>query len=446
MNELLNSLNKGEGNININLLSDEVKQALANVLQNNTGSLSINNQGNSNSNIKSYNKSNININNINKADNNKSISKNKEKENKKRKKNKSKKKVKNQTKTLTENNEIKNQDLILNSVNNNLDNENKSIDFNDNFDNDIDIDNDELLKTPSNKKNNINPNGNNKEKELNKSNQKKSILSLKNNQSQNNLTKTEKANKNVRFSVPRQSLFNSINNNVMKNPLKANLDSEFSNNESFIDLDSPKRYKTNLDLRQHNNNNNNHNTHAFPFDNINNESFLDENDIKDIHNIRKYSTKTTSVARKTTRTSLIESLSKIRKKRFQKTRKDKSKNKNLVTLKNEEGNKNKNGEEIVDIREEMLNRKLKNFFGKIKMLKNADINNYDEQLKMFIDNEIDKLNDWETKEQEMRINNFFSDLRLIKHRATVGGDIKYANPIKFSSTWTNFPIFKKNLI
>ena len=139
----------------------------------------------------------------------------------------------------------------------------------------------------------------------------------------------------------------------------------------------------------------------------------------------------------------MESLSKIRKKKFQKTRKDKSKNKNLVTIKNEENNKNKNEEEIIDIREEMLNRKLKNFFGKIKMLKNADINNYDEQLKMFIDNEIDKLNDWETKEQEMRINNFFSDLRLIKHRATVGGDIKYANPIKFSSTWTNFSKFQK---
>ena len=77
------------------------------------------------------------------------------------------------------------------------------------------------------------------------------------------------------------------------------------------------------------------------------------------------------------------------------------------------------------------------------MLKNAEGDNYDEQLKMFIDNEIDKLNDWETKEQEMRINNFFSDLRLIRKKVALGGDIKYANPIKFSSTWTNFGKFQK---
>ena len=76
------------------------------------------------------------------------------------------------------------------------------------------------------------------------------------------------------------------------------------------------------------------------------------------------------------------------------------------------------------------------------MLKNASENEYDEQLKTFIDNEIDKLNDWETKEQEIRINNFFSDLRHMKKRITIGGDIKYANPIKFSSTLTDFAKFK----
>ena len=441
LNNLLNIMNNSDGGvgINSNLFSDEVKQALANILQNNKSSSSTNIQNNSNINSKSFNKSSINTN-TNKAENNKSPSKNKDKD-KKHKKTKRKKKGKNQAQILAENNETKNQDLILNSDNIDLDLQDKSLDFSDDFDDNID--NDDILKTPSNKKNNIN--GTNKEKELNlnlerkinKSNNKKSILSLKNNQSQNNLTKTEKGNKNVRFSVPKQSLFNSINNKEMKNGLKINLNPELNTSNSFIDVDSPKRYKTNLDLRQNNNNN------AFPFDNINNESFLDENDLNEIHSSRKYSTKTTSIAKKTTRVSLMESLSKIRKKKFQKTRKDKSKNKNLVTIKNEENNKNKNEEEIIDIREEMLNRKLKNFFGKIKMLKNADINNYDEQLKMFIDNEIDKLNDWETKEQEMRINNFFSDLRLIKYRATVGGDIKYANPIKFSSTWTNFSKFQK---
>ena len=157
---------------------------------------------------------------------------------------------------------------------------------------------------------------------------------------------------------------------------------------------------------------------------------------------RKYSTKTTVVEKKPHRISLMESFSKIKKKKFQKTKRDKSKNKNLISLKNEESNKKINEEIIVDLREEMLNRRLKNFFGKIQLLKNIDANNYDEQLKMFIDNEIDKLNDWETKEQEMRINNFFSDLKLFRKKIAFGDDIKFANPIKFSSTWTNFPKFK----
>ena len=184
-------------------------------------------------------------------------------------------------------------------------------------------------------------------------------------------------------------------------------------------------------------------TTQFNFDNINNDSFIDDYDIREYSKIgRKYSSKTINLEGKPLRMSLIDSLSKIRKKKFQKTKKEKSKNKNLVSLKNVENVKRDNDKEIVDLREEMLNRKLKNFFGKIKELRNTDKDNYDEQLKMFIDNEIDKLNDWEAREQEARINNFFSDLKLIKRKVSFGADIKFANPIKFSSTWTSFGKFK----
>ena len=218
-----------------------------------------------------------------------------------------------------------------------------------------------------------------------------------------NKEKEKKANK-------KEVKFYENNNNILND-----LNSEYfllSNNDSFNI--SPKKKK------------------RFHFSSMNDYEENDDNSDKN-KKYRKFSSK---------KGSIIESLSKIRKRQFQKTRRDKTKTKRLLNIKNEE-DINKEQEEIpVDIREEMLNRKLRNFFGKINMLKNSSSKDYDEQLKMFIDNEIDKLNDWETKEQEIRINNFFSDLKLMKKRFKIGSEIKYASPSAFSSTFTNFPKFK----
>ena len=435
LNNILNTLNKRDGNMDI--ISNELKQVLTKVIQPNqeikvkTSSI---NSRNLSSNINS--KSNKNI--MDKTENNKSLSKNKE--TKKMKTNIIKnKKTGNNKQAITENNETKdlnNSSLSHDLENPSIENDSNSNNDNNNLDND-NINDKDIIRTPS--KNYIMFNKEkemdlNTEKNINKSNHKKPILSLKN-QNSNSQIKDSKANKNVRFSVPRQSLLNTVNNDNNKRLLNIlNENSEFNNNDSFYEVDSPKNNNSKLI---------NNNKNKFPFDNHNNESFVDENDLKEKANVRKYSSKNSTISKRASTISLIESLSKVKKKKFQKTRKEKSKNKNLVTLRNEEYNKKNKKEEILDIREEMLNRRLKNFFGKIKMLKNAEGDNYDEQLKMFIDNEIDKLNDWETKEQEMRINNFFSDLRLIRKKVALGGDIKFANPIKFSSTWTNFGKFKK---
>ena len=237
--------------------------------------------------------------------------------------------------------------------------------------------------------NNINKNK--KEKKSNMANKSK------------NKEKEKKANK-------KEVKFYENNNNILND-----LNSEYfllSNNDSFNI--SPKKKK------------------RFHFSSMNDYEENDDNSDKN-KKYRKFSSK---------KGSIIESLSKIRKRQFQKTRRDKTKTKRLLNIKNEE-DINKEQEEIpVDIKEEMLNRKLRNFFGKINMLKNSSSKDYDEQLKMFIDNEIDKLNDWETKEQEIRINNFFSDLKLMKKRFKIGSEIKYASPSAFSSTFTNFPKFK----
>lgn len=212
------------------------------------------------------------------------------------------------------------------------------------------------------------------------------------NKSQNKEKYKKTIKKEVKFNENNNNSPNSINNNEYF--LLSNNDSLFS---------SPEKKK------------------RFHFSSMNGYNY-EENDDNSDTKYRKYLKKG----------SITQTLYKRRKKQFQKTRKDKTKTNRLINIKNEEDINKKQEEIPVDIREEMLNRKLRNFFGKINMLKNSNMNNYDEQLKMFIDNEIDKLNDWETKEQELRINNFFSDLKLMKKRFKIGSEIKYVNPSSFS--------------
>ena len=443
LNNLLDNLKKGEGNIN--LISDELKQ----VLSNNINKPRTENEHENNINDLN-NKYNKDIININKKENSKNSPKSKESKKQKRNKNKKHKTIKKQAK---DNLGEKNTDMI----NSNNINKERQLNNDNNYENDLlikkedisdnsleEIKNDiDLIDKQNEKVNNIN-----NDKKI-KNNNKKSILSLKNQNKQNHGNnylipiKSEKSTKNVRFSVPKDStIFNSNYKKKESNNISFSSEHDKGNkiNNSFFENESnnnKKKAKSNYKKSNKNVNNN-----QILFDNLKNESFIEDNDFKEMKIERKYSIKTTVVEKKPHRISLMESFSKIKKKKFQKTKRDKSKNKNLISLKNEESNKKINEEIIVDLREEMLNRRLKNFFGKIQLLKNIDANNYDEQLKMFIDNEIDKLNDWETKEQEMRINNFFSDLKLFRKKIAFGDDIKFANPIKFSSTWTNFPKFK----
>ena len=464
LNNFIETLKKGDENIDINIMPDELKQVLENLIQQekNRNSLNkdnfnqkekelenpntisskyqfnINNINNINNiiNINNINNTN-NTNKINKSEYNKSLS-SKIKDTLKSKKNKNKKKeIK---KILNKNKEKISKEILLSSSNNLMNDintiNNEYNEFN-NVDEDINNNQNNNIIKPSNgekknkrtKEQKENGKEYNQKKVINRNGDKRSILIMKN-QNENELIKSNKSNKNVKFSFPKQS---NNNKKLLKNlDLETNneiLLRNISNNESLIYNDLPNKSKSNPNQIKNN---------QFPFDNRNNDSFFDEFEMNDIKIERKYSTR--MATRKTLRNSVMDSFSKIRKKKFHKTRK--GKNKNLKTLKDEESSGDEKGEYVIDIREEILNRKLKNFFGKIKMLKNADDNNYDEQLKMFIDNEIDKLNDWETKEQEIRINNFFSDLKLIKKRNIIGSDIKYVNPIKFSSTFTDFGKFK----
>jgi hypothetical protein len=262
---------------------------------------------------------------------------------------------------------------------------------------------------------------------INKDN-RKSIISSKN---RNKLNNVNKNNKKVIFHTPEISEFNIDEQKPGKKLYKNSrynenkIFSSISNNDSFIDNEKINQKNVDFDFSSINM------IKSLNINMENNDGFYDGK------TDRKYSSNLDS-RKKNLNISMIESLSKMKRKKFQKTKR--SGNSHLISIKNEY-TKNENKVTPVDIKEQILDRKLKNFFGKIKMLKNANASDYEEQLKMFIDNEIDKLNDWETKEQEIRINHFFSDLKLIKKKVTIGGELRYINPSKFTSTWDNFGKF-----
>ena len=336
------------------------------------------------------------------------------------------------------------QDYEYNSINENIITDN---DINNDIQNNNDINNNTNKRKYNGKNNNSNNNNiyiidtenmdeSDQERYLNDLNNniniskdnRKSIISPKN---RNKLNNVNKNNKKVIFHTPEISEFNIDEQKPGKKLYKNSrynenkIFSSISNNDSFIDNEKINQQNVNFDFSSMNM------IKSLNINMENNDGFYDGK------TDRKYSSNLDS-RKKNLNISMIESLSKMKRKKFQKTKR--SGNNHLISIKNEY-TKNENKVTPVDIKEQILDRKLKNFFGKIKMLKNANASDYEEQLKMFIDNEIDKLNDWETKEQEIRINHFFSDLKLIKKKVTIGGELRYINPSKFSSTWNNFGKF-----
>ena len=366
-----------------------------------------------------------------------------------------------------DNNKKSNKNILSNKHNNN-DNDNYINNDDDNISNELNIDTNrqnssfllddsddnynEDIHNLNNDNNNISNNSNNFDDVKNNNINNQNIY-LNNNKTNNNqITRSKKKsilisksvspkkhNKNVRFSTKDNNLKNFALN------INTNDDDEDSDDDISLEEEEKKSYKNNDKYLS---------TKSFKFfdDEINTNKKKSgikiTNKIDDI-NINKddkdHDFAKSFNERKNIRISIYESLSKVKKKKFQKkARREKKLLKKLQSDDNIENSEKKEKKiDKVNLREEMLNRKLNNFFGKIKILKqSANTENYDEQLKMFIDNEIDKLNDWETKEQEMRINHFFSDLKVMKKRVAIGGEIKFANPIKFSSTWSNFKYVK----
>ena len=151
------------------------------------------------------------------------------------------------------------------------------------------------------------------------------------------------------------------------------------------------------------------------------------------------------------RPTILETLAKIKKKPFHKIKKEKGRNISDFKKKEIKFNIEKSPEELEkEAKEKLIEKKMYQFFEKIQKLKNSKIKNYEEELKVFIDEEIDKLNDFEAKDRENRINTFYREFELNKKKLNFykkfqKRDLVFVSPIKFSSTYTDFKRVKNKL-
>ena len=87
-------------------------------------------------------------------------------------------------------------------------------------------------------------------------------------------------------------------------------------------------------------------------------------------------------------------------------------------------------------REEMRDKRLNGFLATMKRLREKRGANFDEELKIFIDEEIDKLDYSEEKKIELRKNSFYSDLEFMRNTTNsiqnfLQRRIQYHSPVKF---------------
>ena len=256
-------------------------------------------------------------------------------------------------------------------------------------------------------------NGKNNIKKIDKNENKKDL-----NESNNNYARNK--SKSI-GNLTEIIFFNKISSQTEKNE---------DNKEDNQTFENKKEQKNNFFIRKevldilnnYNNNNSNDNSKE-----IENNSFK-----QDLRFKRKY------------RPRLPENLMKIKKKKFQKKRRETMKNiyeiKKLFEMQNNENDNNIKTQEELDreIKEKILEKKMYQFFKKIQNLKNTKNKNYEEELNAFIDAEIDKISDIKSKDWENRINGFYRKFekkkkKLYFFKKFKKRDLIFTSPIKFSS-------------
>ena len=99
-------------------------------------------------------------------------------------------------------------------------------------------------------------------------------------------------------------------------------------------------------------------------------------------------------------------------------------------------------EKIILTNEDILDKRLQEFFGKIKELRNIYDSKDEEKLKLFLDKELDKFDYTREKILEARKYNFFNDLRVARY-VSINGKYSHNNKLLFHSPVV-FNIHKDN--
>ena len=128
----------------------------------------------------------------------------------------------------------------------------------------------------------------------------------------------------------------------------------------------------------------------------------------------------------------------IRKKKYKKR---KSKTGDNLKIENEEGGIKEDSidekEKLEKLKFEIYEKKLNDFFSKIKKLKNSEGENIDEELDLLIEERLKDMEYPEKKQKEMRMNSFYNQFRCERNEAKFNymfsnKRLQYLSPLKFS--------------
>lgn len=139
--------------------------------------------------------------------------------------------------------------------------------------------------------------------------------------------------------------------------------------------------------------------------------------------------------------------------RFKKKRKARKKTKLINDLKtlNEEKSPKEIEEEKKRKKKELFDKRLQEFFNKIQRLKNGKGELFDKELKSLIDENLEQLDYTKDKENEFRMNNFYSDLELSRNKNKYSKLFQtkkyhYLSPLMFDSNDSNKDIIRHRKI
>ena len=85
-------------------------------------------------------------------------------------------------------------------------------------------------------------------------------------------------------------------------------------------------------------------------------------------------------------------------------------------IEDEEIRQIKEKQRIKNLKKQLTEKKMKEFFRKIQRLKDETVKDYEKELKLLVDEQLDRIDYAKSKENESRVNNFIQDLDFSRHK------------------------------